>query len=112
MPAATLDGKAVAEQVLAEVRSGVARWPAARGLEPTRAVVLVGDDAPSQIYVRNKKRAADGVGIGSRDFLFPGGCSRAELLETLRGINADPGIHGILLQLPLPKGLDEDEAVA
>jgi len=62
--------------------------------------------------VRNKKRAADDVGIAARDFLFPGGCSQADLLETIRKINADPTIHGILLQLPLPKGMDEDQAVA
>jgi methylenetetrahydrofolate dehydrogenase (NADP+) / methenyltetrahydrofolate cyclohydrolase len=112
MPAAILDGKAVAAKVLADVRAGVDSLRASTGTAPTLAVVLVGEDPPSQIYVRNKKRAADGVGIGSRDFLFPGGCSQAELLESLDGINADAAIHGILLQLPLPRGLDEDEAVA
>lgn len=112
MPAAILDGKAAAARVLADVRAGVEGLRASTGTAPTLAVVLVGEDPPSRIYVRNKKRAADGVGIGSRDFLFPGGCSQAELLETLAGINADAAIHGILLQLPLPKGLDEDEAVA
>lgn len=112
MPAAILDGKAAAARVLADVRAGVESLRASTGTAPTLAVVLVGEDPPSRIYVRNKKRAADGVGIGSRDFLFPGGWSQAELLETLAGINADAAIHGILLQLPLPKGLDEDEAVA
>jgi methylenetetrahydrofolate dehydrogenase (NADP+)/methenyltetrahydrofolate cyclohydrolase len=112
MPAAILDGKAAAARVLADVRAGVEGLRASTGTAPTLAVVLVGEDPPSRIYVRNKKRAADGVGIGSRDFLFPGGWSQAELLETLAGINADAAIHGILLQLPLPKGLDEDEAVA
>jgi len=52
------------------------------------------------------------VGIATRDFLFPGGCSQAELLGTIRTINSDPSLHGILLQLPLPKGMDEDQAVA
>lgn len=112
MPAAILDGKAAAARVVADVRAGVESLRASTGTAPTLAVVLVGEDPPSRIYVRNKKRAADGVGIGSRDFLFPGGWSQAELLETLAGINADAAIHGILLQLPLPKGLDEDEAVA
>ena len=105
-----LDGKAVA----ARVRSDLARQVAeltARGVQPGLAVVLVGEDPASQIYVRNKKRAADEVGIAARDFLFPGGCSQAELVDTIRTINADPSIHGILLQLPLPKGLDENEAV-
>ena len=106
-----LEGKRVAAKVLAEVKAGVAALAARTGVHPTLAVVLVGEDPASQIYVRNKKRAADEVGITSRDFLFPGGCSQAELVETIRKINADPSIHGILLQLPLPKGLDENAAV-
>ncbi len=81
-------------------------------MHPTLAVILVGEDPASQIYVRNKKRAADEVGITTRDFLFPQGCSQAELLATIAGINRDPAVHGILLQLPLPKGMDEDAAVA
>ena len=107
-----LSGKEVAAKVLAEVKAGVAALRAKTGVQPGLAVVLVGDDPASQIYVRNKKRAADEVGIATRDFLFPGGCSQAELLETIRAINRDPSLHGILLQLPLPKGMDEDQAVA
>ena len=107
-----LSGKEVAAKVLAEVKAGVAALRAKTTVQPGLAVVLVGDDPASQIYVRNKKRAADEVGIATRDFLFPGGCSQAELLETIQTINADPTLHGILLQLPLPKGMDEDQAVA
>ena len=106
-----LEGKAVAAKVLAEVRAGVAALTARTGVQPTLAVILVGEDPASQIYVRNKKRAADDVGIASRDFLFPAGCSQTELSETIRKINGDSSVHGILLQLPLPKGLDENEAV-
>jgi len=106
-----LEGRPVAAKVLAEVKAGVAALTANTGIQPTLAVVLVGEDPASQIYVRNKKRAADDVGIASRDFLFPAGCSQAELVETIRKINADPSVHAILLQLPLPKGLDENEAV-
>lgn len=106
-----LDGKAVAARVLAEVRADAEALVKATGVTPTLAVILVGDFAPSRIYVRNKKNSAAEVGIASRDFLYPEGCSREELLATIRGINADPSIHGILLQLPLPAGLDEDEAV-
>jgi methylenetetrahydrofolate dehydrogenase (NADP+)/methenyltetrahydrofolate cyclohydrolase len=106
-----LEGKAVAAKVLAEVKAGVAALTARTGVQPTLAVVLVGEDPASQIYVRNKKRAADDVGIASRDFLFPAGCSQAELSEVIRKINRDSSVHGILLQLPLPKGLDENEAV-
>jgi methylenetetrahydrofolate dehydrogenase (NADP+)/methenyltetrahydrofolate cyclohydrolase len=106
-----LEGKAVAAKVLAEVKAGVAALSARTGVQPTLAVVLVGEDPASQIYVRNKKRAADEVGIASRDFLFPAGCSQAELSETIRKINTDSSVHGILLQLPLPKGLDDNEAI-
>ena len=107
-----LEGKPVAEKVLATVRAGVERLRAERGVTPTLGVVLVGDFAPSQIYVRNKKRAADSVGIVSRDCLYPEGLSQHALIDVLRSLNADPGVHGILLQLPLPKGLDEDAAIA
>jgi methylenetetrahydrofolate dehydrogenase (NADP+)/methenyltetrahydrofolate cyclohydrolase len=107
-----LEGKVVAAKVLAEVKAGVAVLTARTGVQPTLAVVLVGEDPASQIYVRLKKRAADETGISARDFLYPQGCSQAELLETIEKINADPTIHGILLQLPLPKGMDEDQAVA
>ena len=107
-----LEGKPVAAKVLAEVKAGVAALAARTGVQPTLAVILVGEDPASQIYVRLKKRAADDMGISARDYLFPQGCSQAELLETIAKINADPAIHGILLQLPLPKGMDEDQAVA
>ncbi len=107
-----LDGRAVAQKVLDEVRAGVERLRTARGVVPTLAVVLVGDYAPSKIYVANKKRSAESVGIASRDVVYPGGLSREALLRTLRELNDDPKVHGILLQLPLPDGLDESEAIA
>jgi methylenetetrahydrofolate dehydrogenase (NADP+) / methenyltetrahydrofolate cyclohydrolase len=108
----TLDGKAVAAKVLADVKSEVAALAESTGVRPTLAVILVGEDPASQVYVRNKKRSAEEVGIAARDYLYPRGCTQAELLATIRAINADESIHAILLQLPLPKGLDEDEAVA
>ena len=107
-----LDGKLVAQKVLDEVRAGVARFRDATREAPTLAVVLVGDFAPSKIYVANKKRAADSVGIASEDHLHPAGLDRAGLLALLGRLNADPRVHGILLQLPLPAGLDEDQAIA
>jgi methylenetetrahydrofolate dehydrogenase (NADP+) / methenyltetrahydrofolate cyclohydrolase len=106
-----LHGKPVAEKVLGDVRAGVERFKAASGITPTLAVVLIGDDPASQVYVRNKKRAADSVGIATQDFIHPGGLSQGELLDLVRHLNADRGIHGVLIQLPLPKGLDEDEAI-
>jgi methylenetetrahydrofolate dehydrogenase (NADP+) / methenyltetrahydrofolate cyclohydrolase len=108
----TLDGKVVAQKVLDEVRAGVARLKDRSGVVPTLAVVLVGDFAPSKVYVANKKRAADTVGIASEDHIHPEGLDRAALLALLRRLNADPKVHAILLQLPLPAGLDEDEAIA
>jgi methylenetetrahydrofolate dehydrogenase (NADP+)/methenyltetrahydrofolate cyclohydrolase len=108
----TLDGKVVAQKVLDDVRAGVARLKDRSGVVPTLAVVLVGDFAPSKVYVANKKRAADTVGIASQDHLHPEGLDRAALLALLRRLNADPKVHAILLQLPLPSGLDEDEAIA
>jgi methylenetetrahydrofolate dehydrogenase (NADP+)/methenyltetrahydrofolate cyclohydrolase len=106
-----LDGKAVAQRVLAEVRTGVERLREATGARPCLAVLLVGDFAPSKIYVAAKKRAADAVGIETRDFLYPEGLDRAGLHRLLSELNQDPAVHGILLQLPLPAGLDEDEAI-
>ena len=107
-----LHGKPVAEKVLGDVRASVERLKAASGVTPTLAVVLIGDDPASQVYVRNKKRAADSVGIATQDFIHPAGLSRGELLDLIRRLNADRGIHGVLIQLPLPKGLDEDEVIA
>ena len=106
-----LDGKAVAAKVLGEVKAGVSAFTQKTGVTPTLAVVLVGDFAPSKIYVRNKRNSAAEAGIASRDYLFPEGCSREKLLAVLQEINGDRSIHGTLLQLPLPAGMDEDEAV-
>jgi methylenetetrahydrofolate dehydrogenase (NADP+)/methenyltetrahydrofolate cyclohydrolase len=106
-----LEGKPVAEKVLAGVRVGVDALRARTGTAPTLAVVLIGDFAPSKVYVANKKRAAESVGIASKDFIHPEGLSQPELVRLLRSLNEDRSIHGILLQLPLPKGLDEDEAI-
>ena len=106
-----LDGKAVAAKVVGEVKAGVSAFTQKTGVTPTFAVVLVGDFAPSKIYVRNKRNSAAEAGIASRDYLFPEGCSREKLLAVLQEINGDRSIHGILLQLPLPAGMDEDEAV-
>jgi len=107
-----LDGKAVAQKVLDGVRRGVDDLRAARGLAPKLAVVLVGDDPASRVYVRTKKRTAESLGIASPDFVYPATLAQGDVLDVLDGLNADATVHGILLQLPLPKGLDEDDAVA
>jgi methylenetetrahydrofolate dehydrogenase (NADP+)/methenyltetrahydrofolate cyclohydrolase len=106
-----LDGRPVAAKVQAAVAAGVAelrRWSVA----PTLAVVLVGQDPASQVYVRRKQRACTEVGMVARDHLFPDGLDESRLLALVRELNADPGVHGILVQLPLPAGLDEDRVIA
>ena len=106
-----LDGQPVADTLLDGVRARVEALRARTGRVPALAVVLIGDFAPSRLYVAGKKRAADSVGIESRDFIHPEGMSQPELIRLLRSLNADPTIHGILLQLPLPDGLDADAAL-
>jgi methylenetetrahydrofolate dehydrogenase (NADP+)/methenyltetrahydrofolate cyclohydrolase len=106
-----LDGRLVGQKVLAAVGADVARFRAERGVAPCLAVVLVGDDPASKVYVAAKQRAAASVGIEVRDHLFPGGTDQATLLRQLGDLGADGTVHGILLQLPLPAGLDEDAAL-
>jgi methylenetetrahydrofolate dehydrogenase (NADP+)/methenyltetrahydrofolate cyclohydrolase len=105
-----LDGKVVAARVQADVAGGVAALRA-RGVVPTLAVVLVGEDPASQVYVRRKRAACDAVGIAARDHLYPAGLDEASLLGLIRELNLDPGVHGMLVQLPLPAGLDEDRVI-
>jgi len=107
-----LEGNVVAEKVLADVRAGVARLQQAKGVTPSLAVLLLGTDPASGLYVRSKKRMAESVGIASPDYVYPEGLSRAQLLDLIDRLNADASIHGILPQLPLPKGIDEDEIIA
>lgn len=107
---AIIDGKAVAAGVRAEVRERVQRL-AARGTQPGLATVLVGDDAASQVYVRNKQRACEEVGMRSFGHRLPVETSAAELRRLIERLGADPAVHGILVQLPLPSGVDANEMV-
>jgi methylenetetrahydrofolate dehydrogenase (NADP+)/methenyltetrahydrofolate cyclohydrolase len=106
-----LDGKAVAQKVLDQVREGVGKLKAASGVTPGLAVVLVGADPASAVYVKSKKTTAASVGIASPDYVYPDGLSQGALLDLVDTLNADPSVHGILVQLPLPKGLDDDAVV-
>ncbi len=106
-----LDGKVVAAKVQAAVAEGVGTLRA-HGVEPTLAVVLVGEDPASKVYVGGKRRACQAVGIAARDHLFPQGLSEGDLLSLIRELNADRSVHGILVQLPLPSGVDEDRMIA
>lgn len=111
MSAQRMDGKALAEQVLEECRHKVEAL-ASRGIRPGLAVVLVGDNAASRAYVRNKVKACATVGVHSEVLELPAAASQAHVLDVVRRLNADPSIHGILVQLPLPTGLDEASILA
>ena len=105
MTARILDGKSLAAQVRAEVKARVARL-AQRGIRPGLAVVLAGDDPASRVYVRNKTRACEEVGVRSQQIDYPAAVTQEELMACIRNLNVDPAVHGILVQLPLPKHLD------
>jgi methylenetetrahydrofolate dehydrogenase (NADP+) / methenyltetrahydrofolate cyclohydrolase len=109
--ATVIDGKAVAARVRAEVAEGVEAYAAEAGRPPALATALVGDDPASQIYIANKHRAAEQVGIASTDHRLPADTTRDDLVALLQSLAADLDVSGILLQLPLPDHLDPDEMV-
>ena len=111
MPAQILDGKAVAQRVTDEVRSRVAAHVAAGGVTPGLAVVLVGDSAASHIYVRNKRKTTESVGMRSFAHDLPATASEAELLALIDRLNADSAVNAILVQLPLPKQIDAERVI-
>lgn len=110
MRAGVIDGKQVADQVREEVAREVAALKE-RGLTPGLAVVLVGDDPASQVYTANKERTARELGMHSVLHRLPATTSQDELAELVTRLNRDPAIHGILVQSPLPEGLDMDAVV-
>jgi methylenetetrahydrofolate dehydrogenase (NADP+)/methenyltetrahydrofolate cyclohydrolase len=112
MSAVLIDGKARAEALRAQVAAGVTAFHAERGFPPGLAVVLVGDDPASQIYVRSKVEQSRADGFHSVDHRLSRDTSQAELMALIDSLNSDPMIHGILLQLPLPPGLDSGPALA
>ncbi|MCC7426436.1 MAG: bifunctional methylenetetrahydrofolate dehydrogenase/methenyltetrahydrofolate cyclohydrolase FolD [Alphaproteobacteria bacterium] len=111
MAARIIDGKAVAASLRAEVAAGVAAFKAETGAVPGLAVVLVGEDAASQVYVRNKNKAAEGAGMRSETIRLPAHASEAALLDVVARLNADPGTDGILVQLPLPAQIREGAVI-
>jgi methylenetetrahydrofolate dehydrogenase (NADP+)/methenyltetrahydrofolate cyclohydrolase len=102
-----IDGKAASAAVL----DGVAREAASFGVKPGLAVVLVGEDPASQIYVKSKGKAAQTCGFHSVQHDLPATTSEADLIALVRRLNADPAIHGILVQLPLPAGIDAERVL-
>lgn len=106
-----IDGNAIAEAIRAEVMEETEAFRKTHGHPPGLATVLVGNDPASEVYVRMKNRDAERVGFYSRQITLPADTPEEELLGVVEGLNADPTIHGILVQLPLPKGLDEDRVI-
>ncbi len=112
MSARIIDGKAIAAELRASIAGEVRQLIASRGLVPGLATVLVGTDAASDTYVRSKTRAVVEVGMRSFDHRLPETASEADLLALLGRLNADPAVHGILVQLPLPPQIDEPKVIA
>ena len=106
-----IDGKAISAEVRAVIKAEVAAL-AEKGIKVRLAVVIVGDDPASQIYVRNKKKACDETGIDSEIIAMPADTSEEELISVLDGLNSRREINGILVQLPLPKHINEKNIIA
>ncbi len=105
-----IDGKTVAATVLAECRQEVLALTA-QGIQPGLAVVLVGEDPASQVYVGSKVKTCGDLGIFSQKIVLPASTSQEELMQVVRDLNNDPAIHGILVQSPPPKHIDEEEII-
>lgn len=111
MTAQLIDGLALAQVIRAEVGARAAALRS-RDVTPGLAVILVGDDPASQVYVRNKIKACAECGVRSVFERFDASFSQAELLARIAGFNADPGVHGILVQMPLPRHIDAQKVIA
>ena len=106
-----IDGKAISAQMRAEIKEQTAQFVAKHGIRPGLAVIIVGDNAASQVYVRNKRRACEEVGFYSEAYELPAATTQDELNALVDKLNADDNIHGILCQLPLPSHLDENQVI-
>ena len=111
MTARIIDGKIIAAELRERVAGEVARVKRDHGLTPGLAVVLVGADPASEVYVRSKHKQTQAAGMASFEHRLPADVKQADLLALVAKLNADPTVHGILVQLPLPKGLDTDAVV-
>jgi methylenetetrahydrofolate dehydrogenase (NADP+)/methenyltetrahydrofolate cyclohydrolase len=112
MGARVIDGKAIAEGLRGRVAAEAARLKAELGLVPGLAAVLVGADPASEVYVRSKVKQTREAGLNSFEHRLPAETTQAELLALVARLNADPQVHGILVQLPLPKQIDPDAVIA
>ena len=105
-----IDGKKISQDLKDEVKEKVAELKA-QGVEVTLAVILVGNDPASTVYVGNKKKACEYTGINSKSFELPEDTTQEELMKLIKDLNEDDSVNGILVQLPLPKHLDEDKVI-
>ena len=112
MTAQIIDGKVIAAELRARVAEEVTRVKRDHGLTPGLAVVLVGNDPASEVYVRSKHTQTQAAGMASFEHKLPSDVSQDDLLALVGKLNADPAVHGILVQLPLPKGLDTERVIA
>lgn len=106
-----IDGKAISKQVREEIAAQVVQYKEKYGAAPGLAVIIVGNDPASQVYVRNKKRGCEEVGFYSESYELPEDTTQEELIALIERLNSDDKIHGILVQLPLPKHLNETEVL-
>ena len=111
MGATLIDGKKLAADTRAEIAAGVAALKAEKGVTPGLAVILVGENPASISYVTAKEKACQEAGMYSREIRLPAETPEEKLIETVKALNADPAIHGILVQLPLPKGFSEKKVI-
>jgi methylenetetrahydrofolate dehydrogenase (NADP+) / methenyltetrahydrofolate cyclohydrolase len=107
LTAAILDGKALSREIQSEIAQQVAQFAAQTGVKPCLAAVLVGENPASQVYVRSKQKGCEKVGMTSQLHRLPPEASSASLFSLIERLNCDTDVHGILVQLPLPKGIDE-----
>ncbi|HZD59068.1 MAG TPA: bifunctional methylenetetrahydrofolate dehydrogenase/methenyltetrahydrofolate cyclohydrolase FolD [Anaerolineae bacterium] len=112
MAAKIIDGKAISAQIRAELAEEVKKLQQETGITPGLAVVLVGDNPASKVYVGQKEKACEELGLVSRKYVLPGDTSEKELLDLVEQLNNDSEIDGILVQLPLPKQIDENKVIA
>jgi methylenetetrahydrofolate dehydrogenase (NADP+)/methenyltetrahydrofolate cyclohydrolase len=111
MTATILDGKKLAQTMQAELATEVARFTQATGVRPGLAAVLVGENHPGRLYVKNKRKACEAAGMTSTLLEFPSSVTQDEMMGVIARLNLAEDIHGILVQMPLPRHLDEDEIV-
>ena len=108
---AMIDGKKISAETREQIALDAQKLMAETGIRPGLAVVIVGDDPASHVYVKNKKKGCEQVGFYSEEYALPEQTSQEELMQLLDRLNADPKIHGILVQLPLPRHLDEKAVI-